>query len=67
MEKDIYKDIFVKSIRQSFIILGKDISHLSDEEIEKRSKTMFEKEKELNLDVNEREEYLKVVYEIFEC
>ncbi|PDZ95463.1 hypothetical protein CON36_28345 [Bacillus cereus] len=57
--------IVVNSIKSSFIGLGKDISHLSDDEIRKKAEITVKRTKELNVDVNNREEYLKVVYEVY--
>lgn len=57
--------IVVNSIKSSFMGLGKDISHLSDDEIRKKAEITVKKTKELNVDVNNREEYLKVVYEVY--
>ncbi|MCU7667531.1 MULTISPECIES: hypothetical protein [Bacillus cereus group] len=57
--------IVVNSIKSSFMGLGKDISHLSDDEIRKKAEITVKRTKELNVDVNNREEYLKVVYEVY--
>lgn len=57
--------IVVNSIKSSFMGLGKDISHLSDDEIRNKAEIAVKRTKELNVDVNNREEYLKVVYEVY--
>ena len=57
--------IVIDSIKSSFIGLGKDISHLSDSEIRNKAEIAVKRTQELNVNVNNREEYLKVVYEVY--
>lgn len=64
MEDEYYLE--VKSIRNSFLKLDKDISHLSDEEVKSNAEIADKKVKELNLDINtQREKCLETIFNVF--
>ena len=54
------------AIRDSFKKLGKNVSHLSDEEIKEKAEIADKKTKELKIDINtDGDEYLRVTFEVF--
>jgi len=60
------EDVFwTESIIEYFYKFGKDISHLSHEEINEKSKEVAEECKRAGIDVNNGDAYLQVVYTIF--
>jgi hypothetical protein len=60
------KHLFFESIINSFKRLDKDISHLSYEQVEEKAKIVFDKTRAMGIDVNDGDQYLKVVYEVFD-
>lgn len=63
--QSIPNEFWFESIKESFKKLGKNIDHLTNEEMEVKCKITDEKTKVMKLDVNDGKEYLKVVYEVF--
>lgn len=60
------EELVTISIRNSFAKFGKDISHLTEEEVREKSKLAIIRTEELGIDVNQNEAFLNVMYEVFE-